>query len=75
MWIDKILQTIAESTCFNRYMVECEWAEVKQRLLSDMGFNRYMVECEFVNDADCFFCIHVLIDTWWNVNYVIEYVV
>ena len=21
-------------------------------------FNRYMVECEFVNDADCFFCIH-----------------
>ena len=23
-----------------------------------ISFNRYMVECEFVNDADCFFCIH-----------------
>ena len=34
-----------------------------------MGFNRYMVECKFDNTVTKEFENLVLIDTWWNVNY------
>ena len=35
------------SSCFNRYMVECEYSQkVRHRTLIP-GFNRYMVECEY----------------------------
>ena len=32
--------------CFNRYMVECEFAVIDERIAAYNGFNRYMVECE-----------------------------
>ena len=34
-------------------------------------FNRYMVECEFTYDPFKKIVQIVLIDTWWNVNYVL----
>ena len=49
-------------------MVECEYTQVMNKLLSKLGFNRYMVECESNKlgiGADAY---SVLIDTWWNVN-------
>ena len=33
------------------------------------GFNRYMVECESFSYRILFNPCAVLIDTWWNVNY------
>ena len=38
--------------------------------LVDTCFNRYMVECEFVSTWTPPLLLDVLIDTWWNVNYV-----
>ena len=32
--------------CFNRYMVECEFAVRCYACIVNYGFNRYMVECE-----------------------------
>ena len=32
--------------CFNRYMVECEYADGYQNKSGSSRFNRYMVECE-----------------------------
>ena len=33
------------------------------------GFNRYMVECEYAKIFDELKAVRVLIDTWWNVNF------
>lgn len=33
-------------TCFNRYMVECEFIEDEIDRSRDLCFNRYVVECE-----------------------------
>ena len=54
--------------CFNRYMVECEFATRNSRVASADGFNRYMVECEFGFGGIPVKASRVLIDTWWNVN-------
>ena len=35
-----------------------------------LRFNRYMVECEFVVLTNVARIGHVLIDTWWNVNFI-----
>ena len=43
-----------------------EWSSVTTAVTS---FNRYMVECEFGSYASLRTIRHVLIDTWWNVNY------
>mgnify|MGYP001652283806 CR=1 FL=1 len=55
-------------SCFNRYMVECEFVSDKKGLQVTIGFNRYMVECESKNNQTETNAIEVLIDTWWNVN-------
>ncbi|SCI30874.1 Uncharacterised protein [uncultured Coprococcus sp.] len=34
------------ATCFNRYMVECEYRKNQQTIYHFYRFNRYMVECE-----------------------------
>ena len=34
------------------------------------GFNRYMVECEFFFIMNENAIKSVLIDTWWNVNFI-----
>ena len=36
-----------------------------------MCFNRYMVECEYQKNASIYTMTLVLIDTWWNVNFII----
>ena len=36
-------------TCFNRYMVECEFQVKGETWITNICFNRYMVECEFLN--------------------------
>ena len=52
-------------------MVECELYIAHGAAQSSQGFNRYMVECEFVYiKLDCI-DICVLIDTWWNVNFLL----
>ena len=53
---------------FNRYMVECEYVILFLKSFDFFGFNRYMVECEFFTANDVDHALHVLIDTWWNVN-------
>ena len=54
--------------CFNRYMVECEFAQSYANLRLSLRFNRYMVECECYRYCYIYIPIFVLIDTWWNVN-------
>ena len=56
------------TTCFNRYMVECELFAKKQVSRRLRCFNRYMVECECAYSHGNRFYAGVLIDTWWNVN-------
>ena len=56
------------STGFNRYMVECEYSMKGLRMKRRKSFNRYMVECELIMIQTLNVLIHVLIDTWWNVN-------
>ena len=34
-------------------------------------FNRYMVECEFSVVTSVVVSVVVLIDTWWNVNFLL----
>ena len=51
-------------------MVECEFATRNSRVASADGFNRYMVECEFGFGGIPVKASRVLIDTWWNVNYI-----
>ena len=36
------------------------------------GFNRYMVECECFQKRAFFLAFSVLIDTWWNVNFLLH---
>ena len=55
---------------FNRYMVECELLKINGVLWAVGCFNRYMVECESLLTAQQLSEILVLIDTWWNVNFV-----
>ena len=55
--------------CFNRYMVECELHHYLSSVCVHRGFNRYMVECECRNYCFGICRDAVLIDTWWNVNY------
>ncbi len=33
---------------FNRYMVECEYKQLRFAQKINDGFNRYMVECEYI---------------------------
>ena len=54
--------------CFNRYMVECESISFPSGFGTGYSFNRYMVECELSDFTANKNAIHVLIDTWWNVN-------
>ena len=54
---------------FNRYMVECELFILTSHDVNIPSFNRYMVECECWLDISMVLCVRVLIDTWWNVNY------
>ena len=61
-------------TGFNRYMVECESANIAGfRICFALRFNRYMVECEFFPTMYVLIYATVLIDTWWNVNFFDEY--
>ena len=55
-------------TCFNRYMVECEYSITFIFDFTPSSFNRYMVECESVHLLTEAKAAGVLIDTWWNVN-------
>ena len=53
-------------------MVECEFIPVTAVAPALYSFNRYMVECEYSCCVTlCSFLI-VLIDTWWNVNQLLE---
>ena len=63
-----MIQTFAEPTRFNRYMVECESIPLTSTGYVRRGFNRYMVECEYYKLTSYWFTYIVLIDTWWNVN-------
>ena len=56
-------------TCFNRYMVECEYRTFVRIAIIGSCFNRYMVECESDHGTSFFELSIVLIDTWWNVNF------
>ena len=51
-------------------MVECELRRTQLFIARGVSFNRYMVECESVYHMSTFVDNKVLIDTWWNVNYV-----
>ena len=57
---------------FNRYMVECEYCIRIKNGYRWHGFNRYMVECEFRTGKKNSWTFWVLIDTWWNVNQLLE---
>ena len=54
---------------FNRYMVECEYCILDVVNSYFESFNRYMVECEYQRLTEIENRGMVLIDTWWNVNY------
>ena len=51
-------------------MVECEYGKIKIWNRGKTCFNRYMVECEFGFNNGSIATFTVLIDTWWNVNFV-----
>ena len=55
-------------SCFNRYMVECEFFPANFVYMPFRRFNRYMVECESKEQIQLASIGYVLIDTWWNVN-------
>ena len=57
---------------FNRYMVECESRQQLSYFPEQFRFNRYMVECEYSKMSCMWKTINVLIDTWWNVNNIME---
>ena len=61
-------QSFGEEQRFNRYMVECEYTEVRNAGIECQSFNRYMVECELIFIDVVYLFYIVLIDTWWNVN-------
>ena len=44
--------------------------EIVRKLSDQKGFNRYMVECEYALCDVSSDVRTVLIDTWWNVNYI-----
>ena len=50
-------------------MVECEFVQQPFATACHDRFNRYMVECEFFHIYSTSVSVIVLIDTWWNVNY------
>ena len=47
MWIYHIDMMIYKFLRFNRYMVECEFAQTMGADYYPASFNRYMVECEY----------------------------
>ena len=51
-------------------MVECEYDRDPESHSGGCSFNRYMVECEYILKLESKRIITVLIDTWWNVNYI-----
>ena len=53
-------------------MVECEYLHPHQLQKQVRRFNRYMVECECVFSAANRMQHGVLIDTWWNVNFLLH---
>ena len=55
---------------FNRYMVECESLTLVPLFTVVISFNRYMVECECRPVGNISIPDTVLIDTWWNVNFI-----
>ena len=57
---------------FNRYMVECEFLFLFGVCQRSMRFNRYMVECESQTTGTNIDTVEVLIDTWWNVNTLVQ---
>ena len=61
-----------EQLSFNRYMVECESYPLSSLSARIPSFNRYMVECECRHMAFLSNNSNVLIDTWWNVNEVVQ---
>ena len=67
--IYKVTCTILR-TSFNRYMVECECTYDWHSQEDSKSFNRYMVECEFHFFQMWLTMRVVLIDTWWNVNFI-----
>ena len=60
---------------FNRYMVECEFIKFTNIAGIGNGFNRYMVECEYQRMIYIMKKLRVLIDTWWNVNQILDLLV
>ena len=53
-------------------MVECEYVFKERAALERRSFNRYMVECECRCSNHQLSSCTVLIDTWWNVNNILN---
>ena len=69
MWIQIYFCHFFKYSCFNRYMVECEFGKQRWKYMLWKRFNRYMVECESLSVLKSAQTVTaVLIDTWWNVN-------
>ena len=68
MWSNDFVDALG----FNRYMVECELTIYQIPLYLVRSFNRYMVECELNDMYQIVKANKVLIDTWWNVNFIIS---
>ena len=52
MWITSGRGNAIAGSCFNRYMVECEYTNMGCFVSHLHRFNRYMVECEFVTQNE-----------------------
>ena len=64
-------QSLKKISCFNRNIVECKWLSGFCNIYLQLCFNRNIVECKFWWLRKSESISPVLIETLWNVNWII----
>ena len=59
---------MGRAVLFNRYIVECKYADNSTAGFRCIVFNRYIVECKYFFLTSALLKHNNLIDTLWNVN-------